>query len=92
MVGIINGVCKGLGLVPVANDLGSEVGLGVFADIRVAVGRCRRTGLDKAPHLATGPRWEQERARGGDFALTEHLGAAHPADRLPKAAVWAPIR
>ena len=61
-------------MVSVAKDLGIEAGLEVLADSSAAVGICRRTGIGKARHLAVGQLWAQERARGGDCALTKHPG------------------
>ena len=57
----------------------------VCADSSAAIGICRRTGIGKIRHLATGQLWVQERVRQGDFILSKVLGTSNPADILTKA-------
>ena len=84
LVGIVKGAAEGLGLVAVARDLGLDASLKLLADSSVAIGICRRTGIGRVRHLATGQRWVQERVRSGDFELCKHPGAENPADILTK--------
>ena len=84
LAGIVKGAAEGLGLVAVARDLGLEASLRLYADSSAAIGICRRTGIGRVRHLATGQLWVQERVRSGDFELLKHPGAENPADILTK--------
>ena len=84
LAGIVKGAAEGLGLVAVARDLGLCANLKLFADSSAAIGICRRTGIGRVRHLATGQLWVQERVRSGDFELCKHPGADNPADILTK--------
>ena len=85
MAGIATGSCEGLGLVPVAKDLGIEAGLEVLADSSAAIGICRRTGIGKVRHLAVGQPWVQEHVECGGLAVSKHPGTQNPVDILAKA-------
>ena len=85
MAGIVKGAGEGMGMVLVAKDLGTDVGLTILADSSAAIGICRRTGIGKVRHLAVGQLWVQEQVRTGAFALVKHLGSENPADLLTKA-------
>ena len=63
LAGIVKGAREGLGLLPVARDLGMDTCLEVLADGSAAIGICRHTGIGKVRHLAVGRRWVQERVR-----------------------------
>ena len=49
-----------------------------------AVGICKRTGIGKVRHLATGQLWVQERIRNKDIKLYKIPGADNPADMMTK--------
>ena len=84
LAGIVKGAAEGLGLVAVARDLGLDASLKLLADSSAAIGICRRTGIGRVRHLATGQLWVQERVRSGDFELCKHPGADNPADIFTK--------
>ena len=46
----------------------------MHADSSAAIGICKRTGIGKVRHLATGQLWVQERLRAGAFQLFKVLG------------------
>ena len=52
--GVFQGACEGLGIQSLLIDLGVERELGLKADSSAAIGICRRLGLGKVRHLATG--------------------------------------
>ena len=80
----MKGAGEGLGAVSLAKDLDIEVGLDVKADSSAAIGICRRSGIGKIRHLATGQLWVQERLREGDFRLFKYPGQQNPADIFTK--------
>ena len=82
--GICRGASIGLGLQPLANDLGISLGLEVLTDATAAIGICRLRGLGKIRHLATADLWVQDRVRRGDFKLMKIPGSENPADMLTK--------
>ena len=55
------------------------IGLRVYADSVTALGICRRSGIGRVRHLATGQLWVQESLRHKDFLLHEVLSAESPA-------------
>ena len=48
------------------------------------MGICKRTGIGKVRHLATGQLWVQDRIRTKDFELYKVAGDDNPADMLTK--------
>ena len=82
--GIVKGVAEALGLRSLALDLGLTVGIQVYADSAAAIGICRRSGIGRVRHLATGQLWVQERIRVGEVALFKVPGGANSADMLTK--------
>jgi len=84
LAGIVKGSAEGLGLKSLAEDLGMTIELKVFADASAAIGICRRSGIGKVRHLATGQLWVQEKIRDKEFQLFKIPGAENPADILTK--------
>jgi hypothetical protein len=84
LAGIVKGAAEAIGLKSLAADLGIHTELRVYADSSAAIGICRRSGIGKVRHLATGQLWVQERLRAGDFALYKIPGSCNPADALTK--------
>ena len=85
LAGVVKGSAEGLGMVSLATDLGLGLSLEVCVDSSAAIGICRRTGIGRIRHLATGQLWVQERVRQGDFILSKVIGVNNPADILTKA-------
>ena len=84
LTGIVKGSTEGLGLRSLAADLGWTSILKIFTDSSAAVGICKRTGIGKVRHLATGQLWVQDRIRTKDFELYKVVGNDNPADMLTK--------
>ena len=84
LMGILRGTSEALGLQSIATDLGISLEVSVHADSSAAIGICRRTGIGKVRHLATGQLWAQERLRAGAFRLYKILGTHNPGDLLTK--------
>ena len=84
LTGIVKGSTEGLGLRSLAADLGWTLALKVFTDSSAAIGICKRTGIGKVRHLATGQLWVQDRIRTKDFELFKVAGEDNPADMLTK--------
>ena len=84
LAGIVKGAAEALGLKNLASDLGIALGLRICADSSAAIGICRRSGIGKVRHLATGQLWVQERLRARDFTLYKIPGSENPADALTK--------
>ena len=84
LAGIVKGTAEALGLRSLAADLGMELKIQMYADSSAAIGICRRAGIGRVRHLATGQLWVQERVRTGDVQLYKVPGAANPADVLTK--------
>ena len=84
LAGIVKGSAEALGLRSLGSDLGVQLNIEIFADSSAAIGICRRTGIGKVRHLATGQLWVQERLRVGDMRLFKVLGTENPADMLTK--------
>ena len=57
LMGILRGASEALGLQSIAADLGISLEVSVHADSSAAIGICRRTGIGKVRHLATGQLW-----------------------------------
>ena len=84
LAGIVKGTAEALGLKSLAADLGLTVSIQVYADSAAAIGICRRSGIGRVRHLATGQLWVQERIRSGEVALLKVPGGENPADMLTK--------
>ena len=84
LAGIVKGSTEGLGLRSLATDLGWETELKVYTDSSAAIGICKRSGIGKVRHLATGQLWVQDRIRTKDFELYKVAGTDNPADMLTK--------
>ena len=84
LTGIVKGSTEGLGLRSLAEDFGWTTLLKVFTDSSAAMGICRRTGIGKVRHLATGQLWIQDRIRTKDIELYKVAGSDNPADMLTK--------
>ena len=82
--GVVKAATEGIGLQPLAQDLGLEFPLQIFADSSAAIGICRRSGIGRVRHLAVGQLWVQERLRAGHFSLFKVVGTANPADLMTK--------
>ena len=65
-----------------AQDLGLDFSLQLYADSSAAIGICRRSGIGRVRHLAVGQLWVQERLRAGHFSFFKVCGAANPADLM----------
>jgi hypothetical protein len=61
-----------------------KIDINLHADSSAAIGICKRTGIGKVRHLATGQLWIQEKIRHGDIALFKVLGTDNPADLFTK--------
>ena len=84
LAGIVKGASEALGIVSLAKDIGVESEVKIYADSSAAIGICRRTGIGRVRHLATGQLWVQERLRAGDFKLFKVPGELNLADLLTK--------
>ena len=84
LTGIVKGSTEGLGLRSLAEDFGWTAQLKVFTDSSAAMGICKRTGIGKVRHLATGQLWIQDRIRTKDIELYKVAGNDNPADMLTK--------
>ena len=84
LAGIVKGSSEALGLRSLCSDLGITTDLHVYADSSAAIGICRRSGIGRVRHLATGQLWVQERIRCKDFTLHKVLGTENPADAFTK--------
>ena len=84
LTGIVKGSTEGLGLRSLAADLGWTLPLKVYTDSSAVIGICKRTGIGKVRHLATGQLWVQDRIRTKDFELFKVAGEDNPADMLTK--------
>ena len=84
LAGIVKGAAEALGLQSLALDLGVKVDVRLYADSSAAIGICRRSGIGRVRHLATGQLWVQERLRNGDFELFKILGTENPGDLMTK--------
>ena len=82
--GVVKGATEGIGLQSLAQDLGLDYSLQIYADSSAAIGICRRSGIGRVRHLAVGQLWVQERLRAGHFSLFKVSGTANPADLLTK--------
>ena len=82
--GVVKAATEGIGLQSLAQDLGLEFSLQIFADSSAAIGICRRSGIGRVRHLAVGQLWVQERLRAGHFSLYKVIGTANPADLMTK--------
>ena len=82
--GILKSATEAPGLKSLSADLGWETDLKLHADSSPAIGICKKSGIGRVGHLATGQVWVQERLRNGDFSLYKVLGAKNPADILTK--------
>ena len=84
--GVVNGATKALGLRSLAQDMGinDKIDICLYADSSAAIGICKRTGIGKVRHLATGQVWIQEKIRHGDLSLSKVLGTDNPADSFTK--------
>ena len=86
LFGVVKGATEALGLRSLASDMGisEKLPISLYADSSAAIGICRRTGIGKVRHLATGQLWIQEKIRHGDLSLFKVLGTENPADLLTK--------
>ena len=84
LAGIVKATAEALGLQSLGADLGLTVDIRVYADSAAAIGICRRSGIGRVRHLATGQLWVQERIRSGEVALFKVPGGENPADMLTK--------
>merc|ERR1712020_640162 len=84
LAGVVKGAGEGLGIKSLAQDLGIALHLRVHADSSAAIGICRRTGIGRVRHLATGQLWVQEKVRSEEFSLHKVSGELNPADLLTK--------
>ena len=84
LAGIVKGAAEALGIRSLAEDLGFKLDAKLYADSSAAIGICRRTGIGKVRHLATGQLWAQERLRAGDFKPFKVPGTENPADLMTK--------
>ena len=86
LFGVVKGATEALGLRSLAQDMGinDKVDICLYADSSAAIGICRRTGIGKVRHLATGQLWIQEKIRHGDLSLFKVLGTDNPADLFTK--------
>ena len=84
LAGIVKGSAEALGLQSLAQYLGFEVKVKVYADSSAAIGICKRSGIGRVRHLAVGQLWAQEKVRSGEIALYKVLGTESPADILTK--------
>ena len=84
LAGIVKGASEALGLQSLCLDLGIQTDIEIHADSSAAIGICRRSGIGKVRHLATGQLWVQERLRNKDFKLFKVLGTENPADVFTK--------
>ena len=65
-------------------DLGWKTDFKIHVDSSAAIGICKRPGIGRVRHLATGQLWVQEMLRNDDFSLYKVLGTKSPVDILTK--------
>ena len=83
---MVKGATEALGLRSLAQDFGisDKVDICLYADSPATIGICRRTGIGKVRHLATGQLWIQEKLRHRDLSLFKVLRTDNPADLFTK--------
>ena len=60
LTGIVKGATEALGLKSLSADLGWDAGLKLHANSYAAIGICKRSGIGRVRHLATGQLWVKE--------------------------------
>ena len=82
--GLTRGAAQGIGLRPIANDLGLDDPITLHTDATAAMGMSRRLGVGKIRHLDTGLLWIQDKVRTGDVGVCNLHGPENPADCITK--------
>ena len=73
---------EGLGLQASLRDFGCESSVTVKSDATAALGMCKREGLGRVRHLATGDLWVQQLRRHGRLQLAKCPGVDNPSHTL----------
>ena len=82
--GINPGITQGLGLQPIAKDLGFDYKIRMPSDAAAALGACCRRSLGKARNLDVADLRAQDRVRTGFIELIKVLGSEYPAEIMTK--------
>ena len=81
---VIKGVCEGLGMQTLVNDLGTNIGINLSLDSNAAKGILERSGLSKVRHVEINHLWLQEQCARKFVPLTKVDRAKNPSDLLTK--------
>ena len=65
--GVVKAATEGIGLQSLAQDLGLDFSLQLYADSSAAIGICRRSGIGRVRHLEVGQLWSR---RGRVLAIS----------------------
>ena len=81
---VVSGVAEGLGMVPLAGDLGWGARVILWTDSNAGRAICGRKGLGNLRHLETKWLWVQDVVRSGRIKVRKVAGESNPADILTK--------
>ena len=73
-----------MGVQSILRDYGMDSSLVVKSDATAAIGMCKREGLGRVRHLATGDLWVQQLIKRKGVILEKCPTAVNPADLLTK--------
>ena len=84
LAAIIKSCGEGIGIQSLLSDFGIQTHLTVKSDASAAIGICKRQGLGRVRHLATGDLWVQQLLRHKRVTLEKWPTQTNPADLLTK--------
>ena len=84
LAAIVRACGEGLGAQASLMDFGWDTSLIVRSDATAAIGICKREGLGRVRHLATGDLWVQQLARRRGVLLEKWPTATNPSDLMTK--------
>ena len=84
LAAVVKACGEGLGAQSTLLDFGVKANLVVRSDATAAIGMCKREGLGRVRHLATGDLWVQQLVRRRGVVLEKWPTECNPADLLTK--------
>ena len=84
LAAIIKSCGEGLGIQSLLADFGVSTTLTIKSDASAAIGICKRLGLGRVRHLATGDLWIQQLLRHKKVAIEKCPTEINPSDLLTK--------
>ena len=84
LAAIVKASGEGIGIQSMLLDFGVTTKLVVRSDATAAIGICKRAGLGRVRHLATGDLWIQQLVRHGRLVLEKCPTEVNPADLATK--------